>query len=333
MLVAGGGVGALEAVLALDALAPHIETTVLTRATEYVAWPTSVDRPSVDGPVRRFALDDVLPASARVVTENLAGVSASTGTATTDAGTLVDYDALIVAGGARPVVRYPYAITVDDRKVDALMDRTLCDIEARDIRSVAFVASDRTGWSLPLYTLALFIRDRAWAVGADVATVIVTPEDRPLEAFGATVSRKASDLLHDAGIEVHTSVSADVPRRREVVCNPGRRRIRVDRVIALPELFGPAVSGLPANESGFLPVDARGRVQGMEAVFAVGETTDLPSKHHGIAAQMAVTAARQIAADAGLDLEASPATLGGTYLESRLREIDERRPTAVDAAA
>lgn len=306
VVVAGGGVGALEAVMALEALAPQLETTLLTRASEYVVRPMVVSEPFVDTPARRYTLEALVPPGARHVQEDLESVNAIGKTATTDAGTTLPYDALVVACGGRASVRYPYAITVDDRRLDALMQGTLRDIEARDIRSVAFVAPERMAWPLPLYELALLTRERAWAVGADVDVVIVTPEDRPLEIFGAAASEGVSELLADAGIEVHTSVSAEVPRRREIVGNPGKRRVRIDRVIALPEIHGPGVAGLPADEYGFLPVDRFCRVRGAGQVFAAGDAAHLPVKHGGLAAQMAVTAARLIASDAGLDVVPQP---------------------------
>jgi sulfide:quinone oxidoreductase len=79
----------------------------------------------------------------------------------------------------------------------------------------------------------------------------------------------------------------------------GERRLRVDRVIALPELYGPPVRGIPLGEHGFVRVDPHGRVPGVEHVYAAGDATDFPVKYGGIAAQQADVVAQSIAALAG----------------------------------
>jgi sulfide:quinone oxidoreductase len=77
-------------------------------------------------------------------------------------------------------------------------------------------------------------------------------------------------------------------------------------VIALPQLFGPAVRGLPGDEHGFIPVDPYGQVLGVPGVYAAGDATDYPIKHGGLAAQQADTVARSIAARAGAALTPEP---------------------------
>jgi sulfide:quinone oxidoreductase len=88
-----------------------------------------------------------------------------------------------------------------------------------------------------------------------------------------------------------------------VVVNPGDHTIAVDRVVALPELYGPAVRGLAAGEHGFIPIDRHCQVPGVERVYAAGDGTDFALKYGGIAAQQADTAAEAIAAIAGLPVE------------------------------
>jgi sulfide:quinone oxidoreductase len=78
----------------------------------------------------------------------------------------------------------------------------------------------------------------------------------------------------------------------------------VDRVVALPELCGPSIPGVPTYDSrGFIHVDAHGKVQGLEGVYAAGDATSFPIKFGGIAAQQADVAAQAIAADAGAPIE------------------------------
>jgi sulfide:quinone oxidoreductase len=70
-------------------------------------------------------------------------------------------------------------------------------------------------------------------------------------------------------------------------------------VVALPELVGPRISGLPHDEAGFIPVDDHGRVYGCTDVFAAGDVTAYPVKHGGLAAQQADAVAEVIAAQVG----------------------------------
>ena len=82
-----------------------------------------------------------------------------------------------------------------------------------------------------------------------------------------------------------------------MVINPGDRRLHVDRVIALPELYGPCVRGIPLSEHGFLRVDPYGRVLDAEGVYAAGDCTEFPVKHGGVGSQQADVVAQSIAAD------------------------------------
>ena len=88
--------------------------------------------------------------------------------------------------------------------------------------------------------------------------------------------------------------------------NPGGRRLRADRVIALPELYGPCVRGIPLGENGFIPTDAYGRVRDAENIYAAGDATEFPVKHGGIAAQQAHVVAESIAARAGAPVTPQP---------------------------
>jgi sulfide:quinone oxidoreductase len=150
-----------------------------------------------------------------------------------------------------------------------------------------------------LYELALMTAGRAYDMSIDLQSTIVTPEDSPLAIFGASASSSITELLARASIETITSAYAEVPNAREVVINPGDRHMKVDRVIALPELYGPEVRGIPLGENGFIQVDPYCRVPGIEHIYAAGDATDFPIKHGGIGAQQADAAAQSIAALAG----------------------------------
>jgi sulfide:quinone oxidoreductase len=100
-------------------------------------------------------------------------------------------------------------------------------------------------------------------------------------------------------------------RLRDPPCSDGRRAsARTDdcrgSVIALPQLRGPALAGLPQDDGGFIPVEEYGQVRGVERVWAAGDATDTPIKQGGVAAQLADTAAQAIAQLAGVSLRVSP---------------------------
>ena len=76
---------------------------------------------------------------------------------------------------------------------------------------------------------------------------------------------------------------------------PGDRRLGPAEAVALPAMKGPALTGLPADSDGFIPVDDFGRVKGIDDVYAAGDGTNFPIKQGGLGAQQADTAAAHIA--------------------------------------
>jgi sulfide:quinone oxidoreductase len=129
--------------------------------------------------------------------------------------------------------------------------------------------------------------------------VIVTPEGWPLEAFGRTGAALATCLLEEAGIELITGADPYVPGAGRLLTAPGTAARTVDRVVALPRVEGLAISGLPADAGGFLPVDASGRVIGAQRVYAAGDGTAGARKQGGLAAQQAETAVGTLLDDLG----------------------------------
>jgi len=306
-VIAGGGVAALEAALALHDLAgEHVNLTVIAPNEEFVYRPMSVREPFAHGAAARYPIDQIVhDIGATLLPDSFAWIDAPGRVAHTEAGEAVDYDALILALGARSSPRYEHAVTVDDRQLDELLHGLIQDVEGGYLRRVAFVVPPRMAWPLPIYELALMTARRAYDMNVELAVTIATPERAPLEVFGDRASQAVSQLLADRGITTITDASCEVPDGRHVIVNPGRPPLAVDRVVALPELFGPAVRGLHAGDHGFIPIDSRCRVRGVDRVYAAGDATDFPVKHGGLAAQQADTAARAIAGLAGLPVEAT----------------------------
>jgi sulfide:quinone oxidoreductase len=140
-----------------------------------------------------------------------------------------------------------------------------------------------------------------------VSVTLATPEDAPLAIFGPAASSAVAQLLVENGVLFIPSAHCETPAPGQVSINPGSRQLHVDRVIALPELFGPSVPGVPLTaHNGFIPIDAHCKVAGLARVYAAGDATDFAVKHGGIASQQADTAAEAIAALAGAPIEPKP---------------------------
>jgi sulfide:quinone oxidoreductase len=308
VIVAGGGVAALETTLALSELAPELtDVSVLAPGEEFVYRPLSVREPFAYGQARRYPLAPIVhDAGAQLLSDKLAWVDPERRTAHTEAGSELEYDVLVLALGARATPRYKHAITIDDRRMDEILHGVIQDIEGDYLKSLAFVAPGRMAWPLPLYELALMTAGRAYDMNVELAVTIVTPEDSPLAIFGQNASDAVAGLLERSRVQTIHSAYAEVPRSGELVINPGDRRLRVDRVIALPELYGPSVRGIPLSEHGFLRVDPHGRVIDVEHVYAAGDATEFPVKHGGVGSQQADAVAQSIAALAGAPVTAEP---------------------------
>ena len=308
VVIVGGGVAALETVLALRELAPErTTTTVIAPNDEFVYRPMTVTEPFAYPTARRYPLAQIVrDAGAEVLADELDWVEREKHTLHTKAGAALEYDALVLALGGRAVPRYQHAITIDDRRMDETLHGLIQDIEGGYVDSLAFVAPGRMAWQLPLYELALMTAGRAYDMSIDLSTTIITPEDSPLAVFGSTASSAVAEQLERAQIETINSAYVEVPSSGEVVINPGERHLHVTRVIALPELYGPEIRGIPLGEHGFIPVDPHGRVRDAEGVYAAGDAVDFPIKHGGLSSQQADVAAQSIAALAGAPVTPEP---------------------------
>jgi sulfide:quinone oxidoreductase len=308
VLIAGGGVAALEAALALKEMAPgETDVTVLAPNTDFVYRPMTVREPFAYAQASRYSLAPIVQhAGAELRADELAWIDPAKRLVHTIGDDEIEYDALLLAIGARPRPRYKNAVTIDDHCLDETLHGLVQDIEGGYIGSLAFVIPGRMAWPLPVYELALMAAGRSFDMNLALAVTIVTPEDAPLAIFGKAASDAVGALLAARGIQIVTSAYAEVPRAGEVEIHPGERRVQADRVIALPELFGPSVRGLPVAEHGFIHVNQFGLVPDAGPIFAAGDATDFAVKHGGIAAQQSDTAAASIAALAGVTITPEP---------------------------
>lgn len=306
VVIAGGGVAALEALIALHDLAPdRHQVTLLAPEADFVYRPMSVAEPFCLGHAEHHSLTAIAAdLGAALVRDSLAEVDADARTVTTGTGETIAYDSLLIAVGARPEPAYRHAITFGAEGAPEALSGLISDLELGYAKRMAFVVPSTVAWSLPLYELAVMTARDVWTAGIDGAELLfITPETRPLEAFGAEASGMVGEMLSEEGIEFIGSTLADVGHGFVLA---GDRRIGVDRTLALPVPAGPAIAGLPADPLGFVPVDEHGRVPGVEAVYAAGDATTSKIKQGGLAAQQAVAAAEAIAAAHGADLDPQP---------------------------
>jgi sulfide:quinone oxidoreductase len=301
-LIVGGGVAALEAALALRVLAGHrVTTTLLAPDPEFVYRPMRVREPFGHSLAGRYSLEEIArDIDVELVQDSFKWLDAERSVVHTETGLELQYDALLLGLGARLVPAFRHAVTIDDQWLDEQLHGLIQDVEGGYVRSLAFVAPSPMAWPLPLYELALMTANRARDMGVETSITLVTPEERPLALFGGEVSSAVMDLLDSRGITVVGSAHCGVPEPGVVAIHPGSRTLKVDRVVALPQLYGRGGGGIPGRTgAGFVPVDAYCRVIGLDRVWAAGDATDFAVKHGGVAAQQADTAAEGIAALAG----------------------------------
>jgi sulfide:quinone oxidoreductase len=307
ILIAGGGVAALEAMLALRHLAGdlvHVE--ILSPEATFHYRPLDVGEPFGLGPVRRLELAELVQESgAGHRLGGLAAVDAAGKRVTTDTGEELDYDALIVAVGAAAQPALEGALTFWGEPDLGRFRELLADL-GREPSRLAFVVPGGATWPLPLYEIAFLTAGHLAERGSRrTELLLVTHEAAPLDLFGPAASDAVGTLLERDGIKLH-------PGRYVTSYEDGTLRvvpsgeIPAERVVALPRLVGPELRGLPQDEDGFVPTDPYGRVRGLENVYAAGDVTTFPVKQGGLAAQQADAVAQSLAAWAGAAVDPKP---------------------------
>jgi len=308
VVIIGGGVAALEATLALQALAgPRVGIEVVAPEPHFYYRPLSVAAPFAPGELRRYDLGKLLGRGGALLTlGTVTGVDPDRCEALTAEGAVLPYDALLVACGAMPEPVVEGALTFRGPADIDRFSTLLREVESGTVNRIAFSIPGGAVWSLPLYELALLTA--SWLESQDrrdVSIVLTTPESEPLELFGAEASAATARLLEERGIDVWPRARALGFHEGELALASGETLL-VDRVVAMPRLAGPRLAGLPQTRNGFIPIDRHCKVEGLPGVYAAGDITTFPVKQGGIAAQQADVAAQAIARAAGADLEPQP---------------------------
>ena len=280
VVIAGGGVAGLEALIALRApRRRRVRITLLAPTDEFL-----VPRAQRRGPVREAGAARATRSTAicgdhgAELVRDARRVRRSRGAHARrpTSGDGAAYDSLLVAVGARPSPAF-------DARPDLPRHagrRGACTASSRTSRaatsaSIAFVVPPGTTWPLPLYELALMTAERAYGMGDGRADH--HRHARVAAARRSSAARRASSvdaMLAERGIVVRTDAHVSAVEGGTVIAAPGGVEVRAQRVVVLPRLPGPRVRGLPADPHGFLPVDEHGRVRDAADVYGAGDGTD-----------------------------------------------------------
>jgi sulfide:quinone oxidoreductase len=310
-VICGGGVAAIEGMLRLRSLAgDSVELALVAPNDEFVYRPMATREAVGFGQTRRYQLWDITrDGGAEWVKDTISSADPAGRVVRTTQSRELPYDALLVAVGGRLVADFDHVLTFRDAAAGRLYERVVEDVEDGHARSVAFLVPDGPVYPLAVYELALMVAARARRAAVDgLELYIVTPEPRPLAAFGGSAGAVVGRLLMEAGIKLYTSARAFVPAPRTLLVQPHGAQLAPDRMVAIPRVTGPGIHGLPAEGAhGFIPVDGRSSVPGTAGrVFAAGDATSFPIKHGGVGAQQADAAAGAIARLAGALAESAP---------------------------
>jgi sulfide:quinone oxidoreductase len=309
VVIAGGGLAALEAALALHDLAAElVSVTIVAPNPEFTHRPLLVREPFTPAVTSSYSLPEIARrAGAELMVDSFKWLDPRERVLHTDHGKNLAYDAALLAMGARTHPRFRNALTLDEKRLGEQLAGFVASIDSGKLKSVAFVVPSLPIWSLPAYELALMTANRSRERGHDIGVLLVTPEDSPLSALGINASAEVAELLSASGITTITSGTCQVREHGRIDVYPLRSSIMVDQVIALPELYAPSLPGVPTSaERGFVTIDPHGAVHGLDRVYAAGDITDTPVKHSGISADQADVAAQAIAALAGAPVEPRP---------------------------
>lgn len=299
-MIAGGGFAALEAALALRALAgDRIQLTLLSPDPVLHYRPAATTESFSRTPGRRYDLRTIAADLAAVYHgASLESVASRERFVRISSGTRLHYDALILATGARAIVGIPGALTFRDQRDVPALRQLLAQLEAGAVRRIVFAVPTGCSWPLPLYELALLAATCAKEQGLDAEITLVTPEPQPLALFGKQASGLVRGLLSERGVRfIAATAGFRVLRAGLLLTFAGS--IAAERFVAAPQLRGRRISGVPASWWGFVPTDICGRVEGLADVYATGDMTTFPVKQGGLAAQQADRIAHTIASGLG----------------------------------
>src|SRR5450759_222675 len=303
VVICGGGVAAMEALLALREILPlplHPHIDLVAPNSRFVYQPMAVAEPFGLARTRLFNIREIAGEfHSELHVGSLVRVNGAERSVELDRGASLPYDAAIVAVGARRQAWLEGAISFGGTADAPTFAELLGRLEEGDVGRLAFTSPPGMSWTLPLYELALLTASRLAELGVTgVELTVITPEAEPLAIFGAAASRMLGGQLSDRGIRLRVGATVQKLRSGRAELSSGET-IEIEEVVALPRLLGPGIEGLPCDAEGFVEIDEHCRVVGLEDVYAAGDGTSFPIKQGGIATQQAGVAVEWLAAGLG----------------------------------
>jgi sulfide:quinone oxidoreductase len=303
IVIAGGGVAGLEALLALHRIAgDRVNLALIAPDPEFSYRPMAVAEPFALGGAHRVPLSEFAEETgAELIAGALAGVDDAAGELRLADGSGRSFDALLVATGGRPVAGVEGATTWWPGGDPEVYGGLLRDIEEGYSKRLAMVVPPGSVWPLPVYELALMTAGEARAMGQDdVEVTVVTPERSPLSLFGTDASAAVAEELGSAGVALKTGVVGRVVSGG-LALEPGGEHLGVQRIFAVPRLLGPALDGLAIDDEGFVKAADDAQVEGCSRTWAAGDGVVSPVKFGGLATHQARRAVYAIARRAGVE--------------------------------
>ncbi|UTI66322.1 hypothetical protein NBH00_08960 [Paraconexibacter antarcticus] len=280
VVVAGGGIAGIEAVLALRDLGEErLRVHVVAAHPSFSLRPQLLGEPWGRPPLRLGLVELCTSFGARFTPARIGRVDTAARRLWTTAGAEIPYDRLLLAPGGRLTLPYPLTRVLGFGS----LPRTLAQAETG---SVEIVVPPRTSWTLPAYELALLTAGEH--PGRSVR--VVTDERTPLDAFGPGAEAEIRAFLARHG------VTADCGRPVGLGTDPSDL---ADTVVALPLVQGPGLHGVATDPRGFVQAGSDMAVPGADDVWAAGDAVAGTVKQGGIAAQQADVAAAAIVRSAG----------------------------------
>lgn len=322
VLIAGGGLAALEALLALSGLlGERAQITLIAPSERFTYRPpaTSEAFTSLAEPPESYDLRETAAyTGARFQRGRLEAVAPSIKTVRLASAAVLRYDSLVLALGARARVAIRGALTFRDQRDVPQVRALLEQLRGGVVRRVAFAVPSGCAWPLPLYELAMLTAAYAEEHGVDTEISLVSPAAAPLDVFGLSASTVMRRMLMERGVLFRGGMVPASVRHDGALRLHFGGVVPADRVVAAPQLRGPRVAGAPSRWWGFMPIDDEGRVEGLSDVYAVGDMTSFPIKQGALAAAQANTIARVIAAQEGIELTIPPPVDPGQLMQARL---------------
>ncbi|HEY2201411.1 MAG TPA: hypothetical protein VGH56_05960, partial [Solirubrobacteraceae bacterium] len=247
VVIVGAGVAGLEAALGLKELAgERVSMKVLAPDDEYVDRPMAVREPFAGPVAHRYPLDELLDGiGADRCVDSFKWLDSEAQVIHTEGGVELGYDAAVLAVGARRIPALRHALTLDERRLDEQLHGLIQDIEDGYAKSVAYVVPSLHCWPLPAYELALMTARRADQMNVELRLALVTPEAAPLAIFGPAVTKAVTEMFSSAGIEVISEASSQAREPGELFLPHRGKALEFDRIVAVPQLYGAALAGVP----------------------------------------------------------------------------------------